>query len=426
MSLYIIEIDDIGLALWRDGELIEASPGVALVGEREILTGSDARARQHLEPRFVHDRYWQQLGEAPLAEGGKHCRHFADLAWHHLRGLLERAGKPAEAILAVPAHYTNEQLSLLAGIAASLDLSLGGLVDAGVAALAGCAPAGRYRVARLYAHHATIVDIDVGTDVERVAIAVVDPSGRVRLDRAVGDLVADALLDQARFDPLHEAATEQQLYDRLDDWMLSAAVGAEVEIVVEHRGTRYAAHVASAEFERAVTMVLAPLAEALRGDRQVVLDARCAILPGMGSRLPQAAVLAPDAVWRGISEHRLSFTGAGDALSYRTALPASREPGLDLPAPALADAPTVTHLLCGSHAYALGPRVAGLGRAGFEANPAPGMPSVTRRGAEAVLDPGAARVYVNGAPIDAARTLGCGDTIEVDHDGARFLAIHAD
>jgi hypothetical protein len=427
MALWVIDLNDSDLRVFRDGALVDASPGVAVTGAREILTGSAAQARRFLEPRRVRNRFWQQLNQAPLAEATARCRHHADLAYHHLEAILARCGRPSEAVLAVPAHYGNDELALLLGIAGALGLSVAGLVDSSVAALAGCAPRGRYAVADLFQHHATLVEIDVADSVIRGRVETIEPAARGRIEAGIVDLVADAFLDQARFDPLHDAASEQLLHDCLPGWLARANSSTPaLEVALDYRGQRFTAQVSMREIERVTAMVLGPLVERVQCERTLVLTASFGDLPGASSVFAPSLTLASDAIAVGIAEHRLAFGTAYGGTVFVTELPATRAPALATLGDATGAPLTVTHLLLGAHARALGPPPLALAVGATRAVTSPGDATVSVIDGQAVLDPGVQTITVNQRPIAARVVLNAGDRISFGDGHTSYLAIHAD
>jgi hypothetical protein len=425
MALWVLQLNDIAIRATRDGELVDESPGVAIVDGHQVLTGSAAAAVRFLEPRAAHDRYWQRPGEQPRPGATRQCRHHADLVYHHLGAILARCGKPREAVLAVPAHYGEAELAQLLGICEALGLSVPALVDSSVAALAACAPPGRYTVAELYRHHATLVDVDVDQSCTRGTVTLVEAAALARLEHACLGLLSDAFLDQARFDPLHDAASEQRLADALPGWLAEAAGNAtEIEIALTHGGRSYTAHVARREFERITAMVLGALAERVPSTRVLVVSPALAALPGATRVLGTSAVLPPNAAAHGVAAHRLAL-GNGAPTCFVTALPASTAPTLarhDVPAGAT-DAPT--HLLCGPRALPLGSDTCTLNADGsLGGGDATSAATVRCVDGRVLARPGRVGLEVNGRAVRDEIVLAAGDYLR--SAGAEFRAIRVD
>ena len=113
--IYTLDLNDSGLRVFRDLEVVTQSPGFAIVGPSEVLLGDAARGQFRLSPRQANNQFWHRLNMDPLATRGPNVANHADLVYRHLKELLEPAGFGAddELILAVSGTTTNDQLGLL-------------------------------------------------------------------------------------------------------------------------------------------------------------------------------------------------------------------------------------------------------------------------------------------------------------------------
>ncbi len=427
MSLNVIELNDSGVSVSRDGVVVCVSPGIALVDGQSVLCGTAAQLRAQIQPRAVYQHFWQQLNEAPLPDARRHCRHHADLAYHHLASVLDAAGRPAEALLAVPGHYDDAQLALLLGIAQALDLKVAGLVDSSVAALAGCAPAGSYVVVDMHRHHVSLSTVEVDAQVTRLEFKDIEQAGLARIEAAAVELVAAALLGQAHFDALHEAGSAQLLHDRLPRWLLQAKQHSEVVIDLDYHGKRFSARLAARDFVHVTSMVLAAVCERLPTNAQVLVSATLAALPGALEQLAPARALPADACYRGIAEHRLALGTGQGGVSYVMQLPATRAPQFDN------DAATITrnavsrapsHVLAGHAAHALAITPLYLHADGRVSPAAQGAScAVTLQGEQAVLRVNGVETRINGVPAAGASLLRAGDHITLAGGRALFVPI---
>lgn len=436
MSLHLIEIHDAGVRVLLGGKVLCVSPGVAVIEKSEVIVGLAAEARAHFEPRAANTRFWQQLNETPLRQKNRKCRHHADLAYHHLSAVLAEAGRPDEAIFAVPSTFEPQQLALLLGIAAACGLHVSGLVDYAVAALAGTAAPGAYAIAELYQHHAAVTSVRVGETVRREGVATIDQSGLSRIHEACVDLIADAFLEQSRFDPLHEAATEQLLYTHLPGWLNEARTAGELSLAIEYDGARFAARIPVREILRITEMVLAPVAEAVPSDANLVLAPWLARQPGAISHLPTSITLPDNAVQLGMTEHRLALGTGKDGVTFTLELPRTTKPTLKSAASesipqdnrAARGATQPTHVLGGAVAHALTPEPLNLSadgtifRSGVHSAPC----SIAIEGEFARLKVSGSNVLVNGRHVATGCTLMAGDRISFNGGRTTFMAIRVE
>ena len=427
MSLNVIELNDSGIRVTRDGVVVCVSPGIALVDDHGVLCGTAAQARAQIQPRDIYQHFWRQLHETPLPDPRRHCRHHADLAYHHLASVLAAAGRPAAAVLVVPGHYDDAQLALLLGIAQALDLKVAGLVDSSVAALAACAPAGRYVMVNMHRHHVSLSTLVVDTEVTRLELRDIEQAGLARIETAAVELVAAALLGQARFDALHEAHSAQLLHDQLPRWLAQAAQHSEVRVDVDYRGKRFSARLAARDFVHVTSMVLATVCERLPANALVLVDAGLGAVPGALEQLAPARALPADACYRGVATHRLALGTGRGGVSYVTRLAATATPQFDNHAAATArtvSAGAASHVLAGHTAHALAALPLYLHADGRVAPAADGAScAIALQGEQAVLHVNGVETRINGVPAAATSLLRVGDHITLAGGRALFVAI---
>ena len=68
-------------------------------------------------------------------------------------------------------------------------------------------------------------------------------SGLMALHDAWAGMIRDAFIKQSRFDPLHNAETEQFIYNRLEEWLAAVNGGNEALLEINHKGAVYQAKV---------------------------------------------------------------------------------------------------------------------------------------------------------------------------------------
>ena len=145
MAVLALELNDAGIVAVRDSApkvlALPESPGIAVVDGDNIVTGSEARTRLRLTPRFTHTRFWDALDTTPLSRPFPSQLSRADLAHAHLSHLWKEAeGQGANydrAVLAVPGWYSLDQLGLILGMARAIGIAVGCMMDAALAAAAG-------------------------------------------------------------------------------------------------------------------------------------------------------------------------------------------------------------------------------------------------------------------------------------------------
>ncbi len=447
-----LEINDAGLVLAGDGELLAEEPGYAMLDGREPETGTAAARRARLKPLFAETRHWQDLGTAALARPMPAAATHAEVAYAQLAGLVRpHLPRGAEALLAVPAWYTREQLALLLGIAKEAGLEPVGLVDAALAA-ASLEPApDSVLQLELGLHRAVLSVLDRSGDLRRTRFDLLPQHGWLALQQAWLDLIAATFVRKTRFDPLHEAATEQRLCDGLPAWLDSLRNAPTVTIEIEAAGGPRSIELAAADFAAAAGRVYDELARVLQrarpagGPLHVRLSHRLAALPGLELRL--AAIRDCEVV-------RLPRGAAAlGALAYESVLRGGRGAGIalvqHLPVPARAGtrrapawAPAVpfdsrpTHLVHGSRAYVIDTRLLTLGSAvdaGRRAVPIAPGPGISRAHCTLVREDGVVWLedhstygtLVNGERISGRIELRAGDRLRLGSPGVECELVRA-
>jgi len=145
-------------------------------------------------------------------------RHAADLVWKHLSDLREQRGLQS-LVLVVPSHYRESNLQLLLGIANSSGLNVKGLTNKAVLALHDrVAQPGNYLHVDVQLHQTvvSVVKCDKG-NVSLGAIEVLQDVGIHAMQEAILKGLQKNFIQGDRFDPLHDAGTEQQLFNQIPD-----------------------------------------------------------------------------------------------------------------------------------------------------------------------------------------------------------------
>ena len=224
MSLLGLELSDAGILvagaepaglLKIDGNSVE-SPGFALPGKNRLIVGKAAEKKAHLYPRQVFNQFWDQLSIEPLEQPNRYAQNHAEIAFAHFARIWETVkhhGK--EMIIGVPGFYTREHLGFILGIARELGMPVRGFVPLAIAAVPQRLPDGLLLHLDLHLHRFEVTRLERAAQFSRKESISAEGYGLRKLYRRWVDAVAEEFVRSTRFDPLHRAATEQELYDRL-------------------------------------------------------------------------------------------------------------------------------------------------------------------------------------------------------------------
>jgi len=460
VSIVALEIHDAGLVAVDDSAPGVAktvpSPGYALHEGDRLLTGSAAMARARLEPRRVHSRFWSDLDGSRAGNSFPPDVTRADLAHAHLLHVWQRLGTEAdELILVVSGCYSDEQLGLMLGIAQAAGLPVSGMVDAATAAGVHGWPGTRLFHLDLQLHRAVVTDLAQGEQVTRRSVQVDNEIGWVSAQATLSRSVAELFLHETRFDPLHAAATEQQLYDSLPTWLDRLGREASLAARFESAGREHEVALTRGRLVSAVAAYRERLVQRIGAlkppgeQTTLLLSARAALLPGLAASLAEIArtrvlVLPETASCMGALISKDRIRSAGAELSFVTRLPVRAglassispvEPEDGRGAEAVAPPRRPTHLLLDGEAHRISdePLLLGLAIPADERGinidgPASGISrshcSVYRSGSEVfVEDHSTHGSYLNGERIAGKSPMSVGDRLRLGSPGVELQLI---
>ncbi len=445
MAAIGIEAVDAALIAVRDGERLAASPGIALLAPAGAVVGEAAAAAARLQPVLAADRFWTDLSQDAFAGDAEHAVSHADLVHAHLGALWRQVAAPGdEAVFAVPATLRPHPLGLLLGIARSLAIPVAGVVDAALAACAGLAARAVVLHLDVQLHQAVLTELSGHGTLRRRRVEIAPHAGLKPMYAAWAQLISEAMVRRTRFDPLHQAASEQQLFDRLPAWLDALASAESVDAAVDSGSGSYAATVGREQFTLAAEAWYAQLDDLVRSLHRadqpatLALSARAARLPALADRLAAArrleVVRLADLAAAAGAALRASDLGPGDppalvtALARTHALPGGERRRIASPA---------THVIEGGRAHPIDERGLVIGQGPGEgrrialAGAGEGVSrlhcTLERAGGRTrVRDHSRYGTFVNGERVHGEAELGAGDRLRVGSPGVVFELVAVD
>ena len=246
MSLLALELSDAGMRvaggdpprlLEVDGSETE-SPGYALAKKAQLLVGKTAEHEAHLYPNLIQHRFWDQLNRDPLKKAVGPAQNYAEIAYAHMKMIWERVRfYGSEMIIIVPGFMNREQLGLLLGITQELSIPVKGLVTHAAAAPSHPLPDARLFYLDIHLHRTELTFLDQTSGLCQGEPILLDEAGLMGLNRLWVDALAEEFVRNTRFDPLHKAATEQELYDRIPGMMRHLEDNASMSCEMRSRHT---------------------------------------------------------------------------------------------------------------------------------------------------------------------------------------------
>jgi len=286
-----LELVDAGLVAVKDGEVSAPSPGIALLDPAGVMTGGEAAAQARLKPLLAHDRFWSELTTDPLPRTLPQAGSRADLAYLQLSRFWKEVAEPGdEALLALPGTLRPSELGLLAGIARAAAVPVAAWVDLAVAACARLEACETVLHLDVQLHQAVLTELRGAETLQRRRVDVAPRVGLRALYAAWAQLVSEAMIRRTRFDPLHQAATEQQLHDCLPGWLEQLATADSLDAGLETASGRFSVSLGREQFVFAAEAYYAQLFDLIQGARRggapvtLALSARAASLPQLAER----------------------------------------------------------------------------------------------------------------------------------------------
>ena len=226
-----------------------------------------------LAPQEMNNRYWSQCEKSSIANNSLGMRHAADLIWKHVSE-LQKKSPIDDLILVVPSHYQSSNLQLLLGIMQSLGINVVGLVNGALLSLVNQSLSdGEYQHVDVQLHQtvnsrirvidgvATLDDVDV---VQHIGIQSIQ-------DAFLKEIQAH-FIQNDRFDPLHYAETEQQLFDKLSSIASQANESGKAVANVEYQGQRHSTNVDAKTWHSVLAPFWSELSGALSGVDQAFIQ----------------------------------------------------------------------------------------------------------------------------------------------------------
>jgi hypothetical protein len=452
MRPFAIELDDRSVSFARDGRVLSSAPSAVWDGSTGDLPGANAWSGLRRHPTAASTRHLGSLLSQPVATD----RTVALVAAELVRRLAAQAPTAEERVwMAVPARASAQGLSAMLAIARSLSLPVDGFVDSAVASVAALGLERSAIVLEVGMHHAaaTYIDRD-GAQVRRRRTVISERGGLMSFYQGWLELVSTTMVKQTRFDPLHDAATEQQLFDSLAGWAREAADQGSANAVLTKGAERFEVALTRDQFAQAGQSLHRELVRLLHELRPagapvtLVVPAVIGQLPGLHDELEQFVdcelVSLPEGFAAlAISKLDLPERTSDDPVRLLRRLPVSEGPGENT---AVGRGTLSTrhgrnvspsHLLLNGQVYALGVESIVIGRlpAGPRTIALPdGLAGVSRRhctlapeGDELVLlDHSSFGTYVNGERVAERVRVRAGDRVRLGDPGVELALIAVD
>lgn len=379
MSLHVLEFNDAGLRLSDASGILLDSPGYAYVNAKEIEFGEDARKQSKVHPLSSFNQFWHKLSLDPFSKLVGNFRHNADIAFSHLQDIARSAQLEGDVVLAVPGSFSREQLAILLGLLKQSPMRPVGLVDAALIASIDHAENESAIHIDLQLHQVVLSKMQrVGTELKRESVILVPGAGWMNVSDSLMQLFTSAFIQQCRFNPQHNAASEQMLLDNLPQWLLEESIEdsdddanaqesrRSLQIKLNHNNTVHQASLSRSALHNRLLPFFQKIVQQLavidpEGSSPLLVSDRMQCLPGLDAVLTSSALGAPrvvlglseSSVAKGCLRYRDELIGAPDALHFVSTI-RGKQVSLPISTPSHSKAQAApTHLLTKHHARRL-------------------------------------------------------------------------
>ncbi len=447
MHPFAIELDDRAVAFARDGRVLSSAPSAVWDGSTGELAGANAWNALRRHPTATSTHHLGSLLGQPVATD----RSVALVAAELVRRLAEQAPLAGESVwIVAPARSSERGLSAVLAIARNLSLPLDGFVNAAVASVSALGLERSAIVLEIGMRHiaATYVERD-GAQVRRRRTALTERGGLIAFYQGWLELVSATMVRRTRFDPLHDAATEQQLFDSSAAWARDAALEGSVRAALTKGAERFEVTLTRDQFAQVGKPVHREIVRLLHELRPagaplaLVVPSMISHLPGLRDELEQFAdcelVGIPDGFAAAVTSRLDLPERASDGpVRLLRRLPSSvhEQSGIsrDVLGSQRSRSASPSHLLLNGQVYAVVGEALVIGRAPVGARTITlpdGLAGVSRRhctlapdGSELVLlDHSSFGTFVNGERVAERVRVRAGDRVRLGEPGVELAFI---
>lgn len=234
----LLELNDLGIRCYRDGEQLHQSPGIA-IAEKNLVIGEQAWQQSRMHPHNTHTEFWSKLNTEAVVSPHSKVRHHGDLAYLHLLHIESQLPfdfKNQDVIYALPSSMNREALGLLLGISQQCGINTIGLVDH---ALASMRPYGQQaELWHLEMHlNDSILTRLTRTDnqLQRQQVEVLKGQGWLQAHTKALQFLSEQFIQKTRFNPRHNADSEQQLFNAIPGWIEQSFSQPQIHCDIENQ-----------------------------------------------------------------------------------------------------------------------------------------------------------------------------------------------
>jgi hypothetical protein len=270
-------------------------------------------------------------------------------------------------------------------------------------------------------HDVSLTVISNGQQWQRQQSVTAHTKGLLSVIDRLANQIAKQLIQTERFDPLHLAATEQQLFEQLFEHLESQNLGTSSTIQLIHEDRRYEHTLTEAALRNATVDMVPDIIKCIQTNTastaELLVSHRAALLPGLLEAMAlipsvQVTRLTDSALFEAFDQALPTLLESQDFNQLIYQLPKTQRPS-NRPA-ADTESPTITHVLFNGRAIPIDDYRA--------------MPSVTLvlefvASGDWILKPGSEPLTLNQQALTQQRTLSIGDRVTLGAQTFEFIQV---
>ena len=449
MNPFAIELDDRAVCLARAGRVLSSAPSAVFDGSAGEPAGANAWHALRRHPTATSTRHLGSLLSQPVASERALRLVVAELA----KRLAEHPPAAGERVwIVAPARAHTRGLGTVLEVAQSLSLPVDGFVDSAAVSVAALGLERDAIALELGMQHAAATSVShEGGQARRRHTALTERGGLMELYQAWLEFVSTAMVKRTRFDPLHDAATEQQLFGLLGTLTRDAAITGSATASLTKGGEQFDVELTRDQFALAVQPFLREIVNLLHELRPagtsvaLVVPRAVAQLPGLREELEQFVGCELISVPDGFAAAATSLLDLPERASEQPVRLLRRVPSReqttlteavsrDVLGTRRSNGPPPSHLLMDGRAYALTDDALVVGRAPGSPHAltlSEGLAGVSRRHCTFIrdgddlilLDHSGFGTFVNGERVAERARVYAGDRVRVGEPGVELTLI---
>lgn len=279
--MWVLELNDVNIRLFYDGELRYQHPAIALVEGKRFLFGREAMAHFRIDPAICHSQYLQKINQDRISLDRRLEITQADLLYRHLLQIRsETTLQSSDPVWVVVASDTTmDQVSLLLSILQAAEITVVDFIDSALAASSVQEVPDQAVFLDMGLHRTSASTVHYGDRFEVKSANSIVGVGLVSFVNNWINTVANRSLSESRFDPRTFGSTEQQVYEQL-----LTQINQESDILtleIEHRDETRQIVINRSDLAEASEGLFHSLLDGLTNSESIVLTTLTASLPGI-------------------------------------------------------------------------------------------------------------------------------------------------